>query len=134
MEINDGLKFLEEKVMELMLSGEHPTLRTLYQQWKNSTIINVKFTGSGFFIDYKISESAPVLTGKQSLAFGDVWTRITGPKYPVGHVLFAENGRLTQLEGYLVADEQWPEKIEVLKVNFVNDEERDWENLTKELS
>lgn len=132
-EISPDLKVLEEKIMALLLDGKHPVLSALREQWKNSAIEEVSFSGCGFFIDYKVPETVSGLSGKQSLELGDVWSRIRGAEHPVGHILFIKNGRLSMLEGYLVADEKWPEKVEILDVSYINDKPRDQEQLLRKL-
>lgn len=132
MQINEGMKKLEEKVMDLLLTGDHPALHILYEQWKKSAIKEVELTGAGFFISYEIQEGAPVLPGKPSFPFGDVEAELRGMKYPTGYVLFVENGKLKTLEGY-ITDDAWPDKTELIKVYYFGGGKRDWKKLEEDI-
>ena len=50
------LKELEENVIDLMLTGDHPTLHALREQWKTMEFDSVEFDPHGFFINYKRPE------------------------------------------------------------------------------
>ncbi len=131
MNIDEDLKQLEEKVMGLLFAGDYPALKVLREQWKSSVIKEVQLTGVGFFINYEIPDDCPRISG--SLTLSDVTADIKGVKNGVGFILFVKDGVLTMLEG-ATYDDPWPEKIEIQKIYYVGDQERNYKELEQKLA
>jgi hypothetical protein len=98
---------LERAVMEFLLRGDHPVLKTLEAQWRLASIRDREFTGVGLFANIDVSHSAKSLSNARRFTFGDVLVDFHGLKAPVGSVLFIEDGKLSTLELY-THGEPWP--------------------------
>ena len=100
---------LEQKLIELLLQGEHPTLAVLRQQYASAKVVRRKFTGTGFFTDFELPEAIP-LTTPRNITGGNVNIQLENLPYGAGCVLFVRDGKLHQLECYTNAG-PWPDRI-----------------------
>jgi hypothetical protein len=49
-----GLNELEQAVLDMLLSGDHPVLAKLRAQVKHARVISKKLTGVGFFCSFEV--------------------------------------------------------------------------------
>ena len=100
---------LIKRVMNLLLNGQSEVLEVLRNQYAYSKIDEIKLTGKGFIVNFKLSsESIPVCNNaKQDFAFGDVDGIIDGTVSAVGFILFVRNGYISTLEGYANIPGSW---------------------------
>ncbi len=129
---NKKILELEHAVMERLLGSSHWIPRILLEQWKSSKIKKLEFTGAGFFVDYDVPNSAPVLEGKPNLSFGNVGAEISDLKYGAGFVLFVKNGVIATLEGYSY-NEPWPNNIDVFELTDIEKKQEDWNEIAAKI-
>lgn len=132
MENNKSLEILEKTVMEMLLRGDSQTLEILRSQWNKSKIERVDFSGAGFFVTYNLPSDIPTLGENVKFSFGDVYTELEGLESPAGYVLFVENGKIKTLECY-ITDAAFPKSVELKKIYYFGQKERDYESLKKEI-
>ena len=125
------LNRLEREVMEMLLAGDDPTLRTLAEQFRSVVITGRDLSGAGFFTKFVISSGTPRLPGSRSFSFGDVHAQIAGLAHGAGFVLHVRNGAIDCLEGYSY-DEPWPTNADVFQLKYGPGESRDWAALRRE--
>jgi hypothetical protein len=109
---------LAERLIPLLIEGEHPALSALRQQLPSARVKQVELTGVGFFVDFEIPPDAPVAE-PANFAGGDARITVQGVKNGAGCVLFIRGGRLATLEGYTYGDDPWPENAVVLAIDDV---------------
>ena len=119
MEIKSDIKILENEVMRMLLSGEHPMLNILKNQWENSKIEKVDLSGAGFFIKYQVLDNLLIIPNHVDFSFGDVYVDLIGLDDVIGFVLFIKDGRIDTLEGYTTGD-IWPDKINIKRIYYLN--------------
>ena len=121
------LTILENAILNKLLAGDLPELIQLRSQLRCCNIVRREFTGCGFYIEFKVSNSdlcIPFL----DIQLGDVIAEIEGLEHGAGFLLFIKNGVLSMLEGYSY-DEPWPSSIDNFKLMYTNGEERNLKNL-----
>jgi hypothetical protein len=126
------LSNLERNVMEMLLSGDDPTLRILADQFRVAKVTNRELTGVGFYTTFSIPPQAPRLEGGKSLRLGDVTAEIQGLQHGAGFILFVNGGVIDFLEGYSF-DEPWPDNTENVRLSYMGKRTRDLAQLQKEL-
>jgi hypothetical protein len=99
----------ELSLMNLILQGEHPVLTILRQQFAAAKIVSRNFSGVGFFTDFEVPDTAP-LVEPSHFAAGNVDIQLENLRYGAGCVLFVRDGKLDFLECYTFS-EPWPEQI-----------------------
>jgi hypothetical protein len=99
---------LEQKLMDMFLSGNEPILETLRTQYKNSTINSREFTGVGFYTHYLVNPKTAISTNKKSFELTDITATISKMEDALGFVLFVRDGYISWLEGYTIALDFWP--------------------------
>ena len=109
---------LADRLVPLLIRGDHPALAALRQQLPRARVNQVEMTGVGFYIDFEVPADV-ALTEPANFAGGHAEIGLAGADYPAGCVLFVRNGRLATLEGYTNADELWPEDAVVVSVENV---------------
>jgi hypothetical protein len=124
-----NLTNLESAVLRKLLSGNHPVLALLCDQFDVCRAKKREITGVGFFTDLDVSAYTGVRL-ELDLKFGDVVAEIDGLEHGAGFVLYVQQGLLTLLEGYTY-DEPWPDRIAGFKLRHLTGDERDWEALSK---
>ncbi|MFV0503300.1 MAG: hypothetical protein ACK5LT_04955 [Lachnospirales bacterium] len=103
-------KLIIQKVMNLLLSGNSAVLKQLMKQYKNSKITDIKETGKGVFVDFKILDTSLKLNlkgVKKDFAFGDVYGEISTEYGDVEFILFVKDGYITMLEGFTYFSDGW---------------------------
>ena len=101
----------EKELMDLLLAGDHPVLAVLRQQYAAAKVGRREFTGVGFWSDFEVPESAP-LVEPPNFAAGSVDIQLEGVHLGAGCVLFITDGKLEQLDCYTY-DDDWPEDINI---------------------
>ncbi len=100
---------LEQKLMELLLQGDHPTLAVLRQQYSSAKVIRREFSGVGFFTTFEVPENVPKIK-PENITGGNVDIELDDMPNGAGCVLFVQDGKLSMLECYSNAD-PWPDRI-----------------------
>jgi hypothetical protein len=111
---------LTNRVMNLMLEGDHYVLKTLREQFFSAQIESIEDTGVGMFVDFLVSGVDAVDNQKgvrKNFAFGDVHGEVEGSA-GVGFVLFIKEGYISMLEGYSYEDDAWKKVTENIKLNY----------------
>ena len=108
----------ERAVIKKLLEGNDPIKIILRKQYEKAQVESRQFSGKGFFTSFKISQNAPILPNAESFHVGDVIGKVNDTL--VDFVLFIENGILTCLEGVVLGDAQWPNKIMNYELNFAD--------------
>ena len=101
-----------------LIQGDHPALWALREQFRRARITEVWMTGVGFSAEFDVPEDAP-LTDPLNLTGGDATITVDGLEHGAGCVLFVRGGRLSMIEGYSNAGEDWPDDAKVLAVSNV---------------
>lgn len=122
-------------------TGEHyHFLRQLKNQLDNSEIIDERYTGVGYYIDFKINDaSLRIDEYKQNVAFGDLTA--DSDDGLVGFVLYVDDGYISSLEAYTFGQSDWVPKKPYTNYRFTgkenetaDPEDRDWEELVEKWS
>ncbi len=100
---------LEQKLMDLLLQGDHPTLAVLRQQYSSAKVIRREFSGVGFFTTFKVPENIPKVT-PENISGGNVDIELENMPNGAGCVLFVRDGKINMLECYSHTD-PWPDRI-----------------------
>jgi hypothetical protein len=113
-----GVLGLINLLLPQLLEGDHPVLAILREQYRLSEVGTVELTGVGFFADLEVP---PDVTRVEPASFagGDANIELVGVQHGAGCVLFVRDGRLSLLEGYTHAGEEWAEDAVVLSVGDV---------------
>jgi hypothetical protein len=107
----------EKMLMNLLLEGDQPVLAVLRQQYLAAKVGRREFTGVGFWSDFEIPESAP-LVEPPNFAAGTVDIQLEGVRLGAGCVLFIKNSKLVQLDCYTY-DDDWPEDINIKSLRLI---------------
>lgn len=107
-----ALNGIEEAVLDWLLAGANPSLKVLRAQRERLSVVKREFTGVGFFTEFGHPPGVVKLSGSRRVRFGDVFADVRGMEHGAGFVLFIDDGLITMLEGYSLANESWPESPE----------------------
>ena len=108
---------LVEHLVPALISGDHPALAALREQFRCARIKSVEMTGDGFYLDFEIPRESP-LAEPPDFAGGDATITLEGANHPAGCVLFVRDGRLATLDCYMQGD-PWPEHPRVVAIDDV---------------
>jgi hypothetical protein len=100
-----GLLALVDRLMPLLIAGDHPALAALREQFTRGRIKEVRLTGVGFYVDFEVPSGVP-LTQPTDFAGGGATITLDCASHGAGCVLFVRGGRLATLEGFTY-DEPW---------------------------
>ena len=81
---------LEQELMNLLLSGDHPILSVLRQHTAASKVTSREFTGVGFFTNFEVLDTAP-LVSPSDYAAGHVEIQLDNLPDGTGCVLFVRD-------------------------------------------
>lgn len=109
---------LEQRMMELLLQGDHPVLIGLRQQYAVAKIINREFSGVGFFTTFMVPEDI-LLVDPPNFEAGSMVIDLENLPNGAGCVLFVRKGRLDFLECYTFID-PWPDRIVIKSLSQVH--------------
>lgn len=105
-----GLTDLEQALMTMLLSGDHPVLSTLRTQANRGSLRLREPTGAGFYCHFDVPDDAPLVADPEDFEICDVLGQIAGLAHGAGFVLFIRRGRLDFLEAFSF-DERWPDHV-----------------------
>ena len=83
----DGVIRLAERLVPLLIEGEHPALLALRQQFPRARVKEVELTGHGFYVNFEVPPDVP-LTEPTDFAGGDARLTVQGIKNRAECVLF----------------------------------------------
>lgn len=106
---------LVQKVMELLLQGDHPFLAALRKQYLSIHVVRHEFSGNGFFTTFEVPEGIPIVTPK-NISGGNVEIELENLPNGAGCVLFIRDGKLSMLEIYSNTD-PWPDRIVIKSIS-----------------
>lgn len=122
--MSENSERLEAEALRLLLEGDDPVLSILREQLTYLVDVTREHTGVGPFTNFTLAKEAPVIPGRPSFAFGDVFAEIEGLEYGAGFVLFVTDGRLAMLDASSYGDSSWPETIGRFRVQYVRYDEK----------
>jgi len=70
----------EKKLINMLLNGDAPVLKGLMNQYNNSSIESTRFTGAGFFTDFKVQSAIAPVAGGKSFQIGDIGATLNNIK------------------------------------------------------
>lgn len=108
---------LVDRILPLLIEGEHPALAALREQYRHASIKQVEFTGVGLLVDFEVPGDT-ALVSPRDFAGGFASITLAGARLGAGCVLFVRDGRLSTLEGFTY-DDEWPEGTNVVSIDNV---------------
>ena len=111
---------IESRVMQMLLAGDHPTLKTLRQQFDRSCVADRDFTGVGFFTSFQVRDNVPRIEPLSRTVIGDVCADVDGLEYGCGFILFVDDGVIGTLECHLWGDDALPENARYTRLYYVH--------------
>lgn len=96
--INDEFLSLENEAMMMLIKSDKENYSILQEQYKNATVSERRFSGSGFFTEYHVSNEIPRIEQKEKGPLRSVYGRISGLKIGVGFLLYLSDGLIDTLE------------------------------------
>ena len=112
------IRALVERLLPLLVAGEHPASLILREQLRVARVGIIKLSGTGFFADIEVAAHAPRVA-PPDFAGGNAKIELEGVPVAAGCVLFVRGGHLSMLEGYTHDGSRWDEDTVVLAVNDV---------------
>lgn len=106
------------EVLPRLLEGDDPMLLGLRAQQRQLTVGSVQLSGVGFFAELIVPPDIPAVSPAR-LVGGNADIQLTGVMHGAGCLLFVEEGRLTFLEGYTNAGEEWRPDSHVLSIGHI---------------
>ena len=103
---------LESSVIAALLAKSGEPYDSIRDQLAVASIVERRFTGSGFFTYFAIPHDSPVKRDLTDTVLGDVHADLPGTQYGAGFGLFVREGVVTMLEGYAHGNEAWPADVE----------------------
>ena len=79
---------IERQVMQMLLAGDHPTLKSLRQQFEHSCVTDRNFTGLGFFTSFEVRDDSARIEPPKRIVISDVCADVDGLEFGCGFVLF----------------------------------------------
>jgi hypothetical protein len=114
----DEVLKLVQRLVPLLIEGDHPALLALRQQFARARVKEVELTGHGFYVDFEVPPDV-ALAEPANFAGGDAKLQVQGVTNGAGCVLFVRGGRLAMLEGYTYGDDAWADNAVVLSIDDV---------------
>src|SRR5262245_11735034 len=108
----------ERRAMNFLLCGDNETLAILRAQLATSSVVRRQLTGHGFFTHFHVSEAADKLPSPGRFVIEDVHATFAEIEYPVGFILFVEDGAIDTLEGFAYGDD-WPDTATITRFYYV---------------
>ena len=105
-----SLSEFELSLLDALLSGDHPELATLREQFEVADVTGREVTETGFKTFFKVKPGAPKVEDLD--AIDDLQLDLAGAKTPADAVLHIKGGRLQSLECY-VYDGTFPADPEI---------------------
>lgn len=120
----------ENGLMNMLLAGEDNILLGLRGQYDKCTVKARRFTGVGFYTDFKVNRVHEPVAGGKSFYIGDVDGAVDGNKGTLGFVLFIKDGFISSLEGYANLLDVWPEEYSNIELTYDTGANRDITSLS----
>ena len=111
---------IERQVMQMLLAGDHPTLKALRQQFERSFVTDRDFTGLGFFTSFKVRDGSARIENPKRIAISDVCADVDGLECGCGFVLFVDDGLIGTLECHLWGDGALPKDPRYTRLYYVH--------------
>jgi hypothetical protein len=124
----NALNPIEAAVLDKLLAGDSPVLDCLRLQRARLHVTKRDLTGVGFFTELAHPADVRRLDVPRRAQFCDVLADVDGLQHGAGFVLFIDDGLLVMLEGYALANEPWPSRVEQFDLRYWH-AERDFSNL-----
>lgn len=110
MAVIDSCTDLVERLMPLLLAGEHPCLARLRGQMQVATVSITSNSNWGFYADFSVADSeAPV--DPPNFGGGNAVLEVQGLANYAGRILYVREGKLAFLEVYTY-DEPWERPLQ----------------------
>lgn len=117
---------LVERIMDMLLAGNHEVLALLRKQYRVAEVISEEKSEVGFFVKFHVEKYQMDLPNyRQTFQIGDVGGMLNGIEEAVGFVLFIKDGVIEMLEGYTCAIEKWPQNDSDIVLNYHSAGERE---------
>jgi hypothetical protein len=110
--------------MQMLLAGDHPTLKTLREQFRSAVITERTLTGVGFYVTFRVQKEVACVNNKELQYLCDVNAEIEDVPHGARFVLHIVDGVIDYLEGVTV-DGPWPATVKRFHLNYVSGSERD---------
>jgi hypothetical protein len=101
---------IESQIIQSLLVREFGPSTPLLDQLASSEFDVIHMTGTGFYVDLSVPESAPRLDKINAESSGAYKTSLAPPCDLVGFTLFIRDGCLSSFEGYTFGDVRWPDE------------------------
>lgn len=106
-----NLNTIEKRVIEMMLDGSKDArIGYLREQVQSASVGKRSYTGYGFFTEFRVPETCPLVPGEPSFRLSDVTGISAKLQLGIGFILFIKNGRISTLEAHTY-DEPWPSDV-----------------------
>lgn len=115
-----SIEQLANEVAELLLSGNHPNLAVLREQYDRADY-EIRTTGVGFFVEFTVPADVDPIPVSEDFQLGGVQADVDELEYGMGFVLFVRDGRISLLEGYTY-EEPLPEAVTNVSVDYTSGE------------
>lgn len=119
----NSLTTLEQRVLEMLLSGRDEVLTILRQQAQGLQVSSREMTGVGFYTEFLVPPEAALVPGRPTFKLGDVNGTADNVGHGLGFLLYVKDGALSMLEGYTY-DEPWPDEVRGLVLTYASNEGR----------
>lgn len=113
-----SVRELVDPVMDALLSGDQPHLRTLRTQYERGDV-TVESTDVGFFAEFETPAAVDAVPVDDRFVVGDVEASMAELEHGMGFVLFVDDGRISMLEGYTY-DEAMPATASDLELRYTS--------------
>ena len=111
---------IERQVMQMLLAGDHPTLKSLRQQFEHSCVTDRNFTGLGFFTSFEVRDDSARIETPKRIVISDVCADVDGLEFGCGFVLFVDDGLIGTLECHLWGDGALPKDPRYTRLYYVH--------------
>ena len=124
---------IENRLMEMLTSGDLPELRTLRTQWRSLDVEERQYHSEGFQVSLRVPDACPRV--------GDLSTDLSGvsAEVPGGQAgivlfdLFIRGGAITFLQGSKFEPDKLPD-VNTIALEYRTGGERDWDYLRRVFS
>jgi len=118
MTINEVFLSLENEAMMMLMESDKENFEVLLEQYCNATVIERRFSGSGFFTDYRVSGDMPRVRQKEKGPMRSVFGKINGLEIGVGFLLFLSEGLIDTLECHEYDSIDFPDVITGYELSY----------------
>jgi hypothetical protein len=112
-----AIEQMERRVMDLLLDGDLPVLRTLREQYKRATVTSRDYSGVGVFTEFSVPAEVARVT-PPNFTISDVGYELAGVQNGGGVVLFVRDGALAMLELFNWTDD-WPREDVLTSLTYL---------------